>query len=444
MKKTKTSPSIGGKKIKKLKIASKKIYRKIAKPAKKAGKFKSKVFSKNKKTGAKKIKKEKKIAKTAKAKITKKKKIIVKKTKKETKTKKNRAEKGKEVFSFQKIKDFLKKGEKKGFVTFSDILNKFPHLEQDIEGIEALYERLEKENIKIKEEKEYLSEPFEHLPEMTGEEFDPVQLYLKEIGEYPTIDADKEKELAKSIENGDKTAKNQLIKANLRLVVSIAKRYIGRSPHLSFLDLIQEGNLGLYRAVEKFDWRKNFKFSTYATWWIRQAITRALADQSRTIRIPVHMIETLSKYNQAKHRLLQELGRNPTAEEIAKEMGLELSKVYYLQKISQDSLSLEMPVGEEDETVTLVDFIEDKKIISPSTYANRILLKEKLEKILKMLSQREQKILSMRFGFKDGIPHTLEEVGKVFNVTRERIRQIETKALEKLRDVEEIKKIKQE
>jgi RNA polymerase primary sigma factor len=267
-------------------------------------------------------------------------------------------------------------------------------------------------------------------------------MYLKEIGEIPTLTPEEEKELAKRIEKGDKLAREKLINANLRLVVSIAKKYVGKSPYMTFLDLIQEGNIGLFRAVEKFDWRKGYKFSTYATWWIRQAITRALADQARTIRIPVHMVELLTKFNQVKRRLLQDLGREPLPEEIASEMGIEVDKVHHLIKISQGTVSLETPVGEDEED-TLSEFIEDEKIPLPSVEAARTLIREKLSEILDDLSPREKKILEMRFGLKDGISHTLEEVGKEFGVTRERIRQIEAKALEKLREHREIKKLKE-
>lgn len=274
--------------------------------------------------------------------------------------------------------------------------------------------------------------------------YDSIQMYLKEIGQYALISASNEKELARRIEQGDKEAKNLLARANLRLVVSIAKKYVGRSPDLTLLDLIQEGNLGLFKAVDKFDWTKGYKFSTYATWWIRQAITRALADQSRTIRVPVHMVETIAKYKQVVRRLTQDLGRDPLAEEIATEMGLDVEKIYNIEKIDQDVVSLESPVGDDsdDGKSTLGDFLFDDKILSPDQESSRRILRDQVNTILNDLSEKEKKILEMRHGLNDGITHTLEEVGKEFGVTRERIRQIEAKAHEKIRQHENINRLK--
>ncbi len=345
------------------------------------------------------------------------------------------------VFREEKIQQLLARGREKGFVTQEEILYFFPEIENDLGGLEELFGRLEREGIEVKEPTELLA-PEEELIELPDTRIDSVQMYLKEIGQYPPLTAEEERELAKRIEKGDLEAKKKLAQANLRLVVSIAKRYIGRSPNLTLLDLIQEGNLGLFRAVEKFDWRKGYKFSTYATWWIRQAISRALADQARTIRIPVHMVETLSKYNQARRRLLQDLGREPLPEEIASEMGIEPEKVHHLMRISQEAVSLETPVGEDEEDSLLAEFIADEKSPPPSLKAARALLRERLREILVDLTPREQKILSMRFGLEDGIVRTLEEVGQEFGVTRERIRQIEAKALEKIRQHRDLDKLK--
>jgi len=319
----------------------------------------------------------------------------------------------------------------------------FPHIEDNIIFLDDLYKRLEESGIYVLEAEKLDTKEKTPVAEEHAVEFstDSVQMYLREIGKISLINADEEKEFAKRIEKGDQEAKNKLAKANLRLVVSIAKKYVGRSPNLTLLDLIQEGNMGLFRAVEKFDWRKGFKFSTYATWWIRQAITRALADQARTIRIPVHMIETISKYQQVVRRLTQDLGREPLAEEIAAEMNIEVDKIRHIQKISQETVSLEQPVGEDDEDSLLGDFIEDEKILSPSQEAARRLLKDQFREILNDLAPREQKILRLRFGLDDGISHTLEEVGKEFGVTRERIRQIEAKALMKIREHDKAKKL---
>ena len=351
----------------------------------------------------------------------------------------------------EEIDILVKRSRQKGFITDSEILHFIPQIERDIEGLEKLYKALEAANVKVVESSDFIETPAvseeelkkpltEGLDEVT---LDSVQMYLREIGKVPLLNSkEQEFELAKKIEKGDEAAKQMLINSNLRLVVSIAKHYVGRSQNLTLLDLIQEGNIGLFKAVEKYDWRKGYKFSTYATWWIRQAITRALADQARTIRIPVHMIETISKYTQVKRRLLQDLGREPLPEEIATEMGIELDKVRQIMKISQETVSLEAPVGEGEEDSTLGEFIEDEKTILPSQSAARKLLKQQLREILVDLSPREQKILKMRFGLDDGITHTLEEVGKEFGVTRERIRQIEAKALEKIRQHQHSRKLK--
>jgi len=347
------------------------------------------------------------------------------------------------VFLPEKFQKLLEKGRERGFVTPSEILFFFPEVERDIKGLDKLYEDLERAGIEVREAKELLPEmEKEKVAAVREVKIDPIQMYLREIGQISFVTAEEEKELAKRIEKGDEEARKKLAQANLRLVVSIAKRYIGRSPNLTLLDLIQEGNLGLFRAVEKFDWRRGYKFSTYATWWIRQAITRALADQARTIRIPVHMVETLSKYNQIKRRLLQDLGREPLPEEIAAEMGIETEKVHHLQRVSQETVSLEKPVGEDEEDSILAEFIEDEKVVAPSVEAARTLLRERLKEILVDLTPREQKILAMRFGLEDGITHTLEEVGNEFGVTRERIRQIEAKALERIREHRGLEKLK--
>ena len=352
----------------------------------------------------------------------------------------------------KRVKAIIDRGRGRGFITEIEILKFFPNVEKDITELERLYDRLEEASIKVEESREFIEEA---VPEPTEEEInralnieaddtiasDSVQMYLREIGKTPLLTRDEEKELAKKIEKGDLEGRNKLIQANLRLVVSIAKRYVGRSPNLTLLDLIQEGNIGLARAVDKFDYRRGFKFSTYATWWIRQAITRALADQSRTIRIPVHMVETISKYAQIKRRLFQDLGREPLAEEIASEMGVDVEKVRHIIKISQDTIPFETPVGDEDEGSTLGDFIEDEKGITPVQSAALRLLGDQIKEIINDLQPREQKILRMRFGLDDGITHTLEEVGNEFGVTRERIRQIEFKALEKIRQHQNLKKL---
>ncbi|MDO8741980.1 MAG: sigma-70 family RNA polymerase sigma factor [bacterium] len=333
----------------------------------------------------------------------------------------------------------IEKGKDRGYVTYSEILKSFPHIEEDVNFLESLYERFATAGVDVLEggmledaADEYLAT--RNIKDRHSTGYDSIQIYLREIGQYPLLTAAEERELAKRIEKGDAEARNILARSNLRLVVSIAKKYVGRSPDLTLLDLIQEGNLGLFRAVDKFDWKKGFKFSTYATWWIRQAITRALADQSRTIRIPVHMVETIAKYKQVSRRLAQVLGRDPHEEEIAVEMGVEPEKIYQIEKINQDTLSLENPIGsDDDEKSTLGDFIPDDKIPSPVQESSERILSEQVRAILNDLSPKERKILEMRHGLMDGVYHTLEEVGKEFGVTRERIRQIEAKALEKIR-----------
>ncbi len=361
------------------------------------------------------------------------------KKKHSSKTKKKKA--GLSKANERAITELVEKGKPRGFVTDNEILYYFPRVEEDVSLLDEIYDQLEKFGIKVIETSALVSFSKEEIQQkeledalaMEGEVPDAVQMYLKEIGKTPLLPKDEEQELAKRTEKGDEEARQRLMKANLRLVVSIAKRYVNRTPHLSILDLIQEGNIGLSRAVEKFDYRKGFKFSTYATWWIRQAITRALADQSRTVRIPVHMVETISKYTQMRRQLLQELGRDPLAEEIAAEMGLEVDKVRHIQKISQEVLSIETPIGDEEDS-TLSDFIPDERNSTPAQLAAHALLRDLIREILVDLSEREQKILKMRFGLDDGVTHTLEEVGKAFGVTRERIRQIEAKSLEKIRE----------
>ncbi|MFA5052650.1 MAG: RNA polymerase sigma factor RpoD [Parcubacteria group bacterium] len=353
-------------------------------------------------------------------------------------------------FDVAALEELMEVSRGKGFITDVEILKAFPKIEGDMNFLEYLYDKLDEAGIKVIEVGNLIELPGDEITQkelaeaaiVSAELPDNVQIYLKEIGKTPLLNSVDEREIAKKVSQGDEEARQKLIKANLRLVVSIAKRYVNRSPQLSILDLIQEGNLGLFRAVQKFDYRKGFKFSTYATWWIRQAITRALADYSRTIRIPVHMVETISKYTQAKRKLMQELGREPLAEEIATEMGIDVEKVHHIQKISQEVVSLESPVGEEEDSV-LSEFIEDEKTLSPDQAVSRELLKDQIRSVLDELTDREKKILELRFGLTDDVTHTLEEVGKVFGVTRERIRQIEAKALEKIRFHSQSEKLKE-
>jgi RNA polymerase primary sigma factor len=359
-------------------------------------------------------------------------------------------EKAKEVKDPKKefsavIREVAEVGKAKGILTYKEVMDAFEKIDIPTEQIEKVYETLERLGIDV------VPEIDDEIDEVDAEEDpelsipdgitvdDPVRMYLKEIGKVPLLTADEEIELAKKMEAGFEEPKKRLAEANLRLVVSIAKRYVGRG--MQFLDLIQEGNLGLIKAVEKFDYKKGFKFSTYATWWIRQAITRAIADQARTIRIPVHMVETINKLIRVSRQLLQELGREPHPEEVAKEMGMSEDKVREIMKISQEPVSLETPIGEEEDS-HLGDFIPDDDAPAPAESAAFTLLKEQLIDVLDTLTPREEKVLRLRFGLDDGRARTLEEVGKEFNVTRERIRQIEAKALRKLRHPSRSKKLK--
>ncbi|WP_074036618.1 RNA polymerase sigma factor RpoD [Exiguobacterium profundum] len=359
------------------------------------------------------------------------------------------AEKKKEDL-FNAIEELEKLGKKKGVVSMQAIQDRLSHFEVDSDFIDNFIEDLEAKDIRVTEDaadaeetpakKEDEEVDLNDLSVPPGIKInDPVRMYLKEIGRVDLLSAKDETELAKRIEQGEKKKKKRLAEANLRLVVSIAKRYVGRG--MLFLDLIQEGNMGLIKAVEKFDYMKGFKFSTYATWWIRQAITRAIADQARTIRIPVHMVETINKLIRVQRQLLQDLGREPSPEEIAKEMELTPEKVREILKIAQEPVSLETPIGEEDDS-HLGDFIEDQDAMAPQDAAAYELLKEQLEDVLDTLTDREENVLRLRFGLDDGRTRTLEEVGKVFGVTRERIRQIEAKALRKLRHPSRSKRLK--
>ncbi len=341
--------------------------------------------------------------------------------------------------------ELLAKGKERGFVTYDEIIKYFPTIESDILFLEELYEKLGAGSVDILEGGNLLDlDDIDGKGDKNESQYDSIQMYLREIGQYPLISGDNERELAQRIEKGDDEAKNLLAKANLRLVVSIAKKYVGRSSDLTLLDLIQEGNIGLFKAVEKFDWNKGYKFSTYATWWIRQAITRALADQSRTIRIPVHMVETIAKYKQVVRRLSQDLGRDPLAEEIAVEMGVDVEKIHIIENINQDTVSLEKPIGDDEDKSTLGEFIADDKILSPDQEAAHRILADQINEILDDLSPKERKIVEMRNGLGeyDGVMHTLEEVGTEFGVTRERIRQIEAKVHEKIRSHEKAERLR--
>jgi RNA polymerase primary sigma factor len=344
------------------------------------------------------------------------------------------------------VAELVKRGKEVGFVTQDDILTVYPQAEAHVEEIDSLYFRLAEEGVDVLEvgaeeslKSTDIEKEIEVLTALAGGQItDPVRMYLKEIGRINLLTAEQEVDLAKRSEKGELKAKEILINSNLRLVVSIAKKYVGRG--LSLLDLIEEGNIGLMRAVEKFDWRKGYKFSTYATWWIRQAITRAIADQARTIRIPVHMVETINRFIRTSRKLMQELGREPTPEEVAKIMEIDPEKVREIIKVSQEPTSLEAPVGEEKDS-TLGDFIPDEEI-RPEDQASAELLKAHLAEVLDTLNDREKKVLRLRFGLEDGRQRTLEEVGREFGVTRERIRQIEAKALRKLRHPTRSKKLK--
>lgn len=361
-------------------------------------------------------------------------------------------------FTLDQVKDqLIEHGKKRSSLNYKDIMEKLSPFDQDPEQMEEFYEQLSDLGIEVVNENDEEVTTLRQSEDNEGNDNDdfsfdddlslppgikindPVRMYLKEIGRVPLLSADDEVELAMRIKNGDEEAKRRLAEANLRLVVSIAKRYVGRG--MLFLDLIQEGNMGLIKAVEKFDHNKGFKFSTYATWWIRQAITRAIADQARTIRIPVHMVETINKLIRVSRQLLQELGREPSPEEIAAEMELTVEKVREIMKIAQEPVSLETPIGEEDDS-HLGDFIEDQEALAPADAAAYELLKEQLEDVLDTLTEREENVLRLRFGLDDGRTRTLEEVGKVFGVTRERIRQIEAKALRKLRHPSRSKRLK--
>jgi len=395
----------------------------------------------------KKRKKIKKIKIKKPRRIYRKKRFKVKKVKREKKLKLQPTE--------DQMQALLQKGRSRGFITEQEVLYTFPEVEEYIDLYEDFLNKLETTGIPMIElkggvlikgkEKEEMLEKIGITKEkkrldLSDISEDSIQMYLREIGKVPLLHAEEEMSLARRKEKGDKEAEKKIIEANLRLVVSIAKKFVGKS--MSLLDLIQEGNIGLFKAVEKFDPKKGYKFSTYATWWIRQAITRSLADQSRTIRIPVHMVETINKFQQVQRRLIQDLGREPLPEEIAAEMGEDIEKVRHIISISQETISLETSVGEDEEDSTLEDFIEDVKNMTPDRVAALQLLRDYVKEVISELSPREQKILEMRFGLTDGVAHTLEEVGQEFDVTRERIRQIEAKALEKIKQHAQIEKLK--
>lgn len=429
-KKTATKKGVQKKPLKK--VASKKA------PVKTVKKGVSKKNTITKKTSAKKVPAKKVTKKVTKAPAKK----VVKAAKSVKPTKH-------ELLLESKATTLLTLGRTRGYITYDEIIKEFPEVEKDVTFLEELYERLATASIDVLAGGGMLGDDMNedlldkrNLYKRNDGGYDSIQMYLREIGQYPLLTALEERTLAKRIVDGDAEARNLLARANLRLVVSIAKKYVGRSPDLTLLDLIQEGNLGLFKAVDKFDFTKGFKFSTYATWWIRQAITRALADQSRTIRIPVHMVETMAKYKQVSRRLAQDLGRDPMPEEIATEMDVEVEKIYQIEKISQDTISLELPIGDDDDRSRLSDFISDDKIMAPDQEVAHRILADQMQEILDSLSEKERKILEMRHGLLDGTYHTLEEVGKEFGVTRERIRQIEAKALEKIRQHDKARRLK--
>ncbi len=458
----KTSPKkpVAKKAVKKAvkKVAKKIIKKSPKKVVKKAVKKVKKVVKKVAKKSVKKV-----VKKVAKKTIKKPLKKVVKQKTPKTIQKKTKTKKVIEpiiaenvvLLDKESLHNLMNSGRNRGFVTETELLYAFPELEEYLDNYEVFLDDLERNSVEIiiNEVGILDSKPNTQKGDglikvdLSGATFDlgkisadSIQMYLREIGKVPLLSSAEEVALAKRKERGDVSAKIQLIKANLRLVVSIAKRYTGHS--LSLLDLIQEGNIGLFRAVEKFEYRKGYKFSTYATWWIRQAITRALADQSRTIRIPVHMVETINKFQQVQRRLIQDLGREPLPEEIAYEMGEDIEKIHNIIKISQETVSLETSIGDDEEDSTLSDFIEDKKTPSPDKVAALGLLRDHVREIIGDLTPREQKILEMRFGLTDGIAHTLEEVGQEFGVTRERIRQIEAKAIEKIASKHSIAKLR--
>ncbi len=425
----------------------KKVQKGKARLAKTSVRQAKKVKVVKKKRKVKTIKKARKVGKAKKIKKTRK----IKDIKKVKNIKKKRQQPKKEKIQ-EKVDILIERGKSRGFITQDEILKYFPRIEADINLLEKLYDALAEVNIEVVEsgdllmpQKEVSDKELENALKVPSSRVlsGAVQAYLREIGKVSLLTPEEERELAKKVDSGNEQARRKMIEANLRLVVSIAKRYIGRSRNLGLLDLIQEGNIGLSKAVDKFDYKKGFKFSTYATWWIRQAITRALADQGRTIRIPVHMVETITKYLKTRRALAQTLGRDPLPEEIASEMGKEVEEVLYLMKISQSTSSLNQPVGDEDGGSQLGDFISDTKAITPDSHAARELLKTELEKIMGELAEREREIIKMRFGLEDEITHTLEEVGKSFGVTRERIRQIEAKTLEKLKEHSQSNRLKE-